>query len=507
MLSNARSEPIWAADPTPPPMIPPLQAHTRADVCVIGAGIAGLSVALSVLERGHSVVVVDRRGIGAGETLRTTAHLASAIDEPFTQLEHWHGRDGAQLAVASHAAAVDLIEHWAGQYAIDCDFARVDGYLCDPARRDTTALRRELEAAQRLGLHAEWLAEGPPGLAQLGPALRYARQARVHPRRYLYGLAEAVLRCGGRIFADGEVSSVEAGGAPRAHCSNGTRIDAGAIVVATNAPFQHRLALQSKIAAYRTFVIAGAVSADTVPDALFWDVDDPYHYVRRLGRAGDTDYLIVGGEDRRTGQTPDDAQAPLQALAEWAMRYFPGFRQVDYGWSGQILEPIDGLAYIGQDPGNDNVYVVTADSGNGMTHGTLAGPLLAALIDGQSHPWQALYAPERKRLSGTWLSENANISLQYGDWLSAGDVATAERIDAGQGAVVRHGLHRFAIYRDEAGRLHAYSARCPHLGCSVRWNSLERSWDCPCHGSRFDPLDGRVLNGPAASGLEPVQPD
>ena len=283
----------------------------------------------------------------------------------------------------------------------------------------------------------------------------------------------------------------------------GSRYAPGRSSWPTNVPFHRRVALHTKQAAYRTFVIAGRVPRGSVSDALYWDTGDPYHYVRCLsgGQNTDWDYLIVGGEDYKTGQA-DEAQEPFDALKSWARSFSPSFGDAEYAWSGQILEPVDGLAFIGADPDAKNVFIVTGDSGNGLTHGTLAGPLLTALIRGDDHPWRRLYEPGRKRLNGAWLEENANVALQYRDWVSSGDVESGARIGKGEGAVVRHGLHRFALYRSGDDVVHAFSARCPHLGCAVRWNAIEKSWDCPCHGSRFAAHDGHVLNGPALSGLE-----
>jgi nitrite reductase/ring-hydroxylating ferredoxin subunit len=286
---------------------------------------------------------------------------------------------------------------------------------------------------------------------------------------------------------------------------DGVEVRAGAVVVATNAPFHRRVAFHTKQAAYRTFVVAGRIPRGEVADALYWDTGDPYHYVRCLdgGANADWHYLIVGGEDCRTGQA-EEAHRPFEALTAWARTFSPAFGDVEFAWSGQVLEPVDGLAFIGADPGAKRIFVVTGDSGNGLTHGTLAGPLLAALMHDGDHPWRRLYDPGRRRFNGAWLEENANVGLQYRDWLSSGNVESAARIRVGEGAVVRHGLHRFALYRSADDETRAFSARCPHLGCSVRWNAIEKSWDCPCHGSRFAAHDGRVLNGPALDGLEAV---
>ncbi|RPI01148.1 MAG: FAD-dependent oxidoreductase, partial [Zetaproteobacteria bacterium] len=245
-----------------------------------------------------------------------------------------------------------------------------------------------------------------------------------------------------------------------------------------------------------------------VPTALHWDTLDPYHYVRiqpLSPEAGLTepsgsegqDVLIVGGEDHKTGQAEVQAD-PYARLESWTRLRFPMIREVKYRWSGQVLETIDGLAFIGRNPLDaPNVFIVTGDSGMGMTHGTIAGILLTDLILGRENPWAKLYDPSRKTLQalGRFLNENLNVAVQYGDWLTGGDVDSPAQIKPGAGAVIRRGLTKMAMYRDEQGALHEHSAVCPHLGGIVHWNDAEKTWDCPCHGSRFDRRGG-VLNQP-----------
>jgi glycine/D-amino acid oxidase-like deaminating enzyme/nitrite reductase/ring-hydroxylating ferredoxin subunit len=505
-MSTALTKPIWTATPVPQAEAARLTWNVQADVCVVGAGIAGLSVALCLLEHGRSVIVLDRHDIGEGETLRTSAHLSSALDGRYVELERLHGEGGARMAAESHRAAIDRIEDWVAKYGIECDFRRVDGYLFRAPESHQRILDEECTAARRAGLDAELCPDGAPGAEHLGPALRFPDQARIHVRHYLFGLAAAVRRAGGRVFGGADIVVVHDGDAfAGVRTREGVEVRAGAVVVATNVPFHRRVAVHTKQAAYRTFVVAGRIPRGEIADALYWDTGDPYHYARCLdgGANADWQYLIVGGEDCRTGQA-EEAHRPFEALTAWARTFAPAFSDVEFAWSGQVLEPVDGLAFIGADPGAKRIFVVTGDSGNGLTHGTLAGPLLTALMHDGDHPWRRLYDPGRRRLNGAWLEENANVGLQYRDWLSSGNVESAARIRVGEGAVVRHGMHRFALYRSVDDEIRAFSARCPHLGCSVRWNAIEKSWDCPCHGSRFAAHDGRVLNGPALQGLEEV---
>ena len=342
-----------------------------------------------------------------------------------------------------------------------------------------------------------------------GPCLRFPRQAQFHPLKYLTAVARAIERAGGRIFTGTHAETIKGGKPARIKTSNGRIVTADAVVVATNSPVNDLLAIHTKQAAYMSYAIGAIVPRGAVATALYWDTLDPYHYVRiqplspeagmteQSGAEGQ-DVLIVGGEDHKTGQAPAHSD-PYARLEAWARERFPMIREVRFRWSGQVMETIDGLAFIGRNPlDQPNVFIVTGDSGMGMTHGTIAGILLTDLILGRENPWTTLYDPSRKTLRALdrFVKENLNVARQYGDWLTGGDVDSPAQIKPGAGAVIRHGLTKMAVYRDEQGVCHERSAVCTHLGGIVHWNDAEKTWDCPCHGSRFDRLGG-VLNGPA----------
>ncbi len=496
---------VWIPTADPPICIP-LTIDLRTDVCIVGAGIAGLTTAYLLMRAGRSVVVLDDGPVGGGMTQETTAHLASAIDDRYIEIERVHGRDGARLAAESHRVAIDRIEQIISAEGIACDFERVDGYLFPATGDDAELLDRELAAAHRAGLTGVTRLERVPGLEfDTGPCLRFPDQAQFHPLRYLAALGDAILRDGGRIFTQSHVDEV-AGGQEAKVRTGGHVVSADAIVVATNTPINDRLVIHTKQAPYLSYVIGARIPRGSVPAALYWDTGDPYHYVRiqRMDR-GD-DLLIIGGEDHKTGQA-EDADERHARLERWGRERFPMMGNLDYAWSGQVMETIDGLAYIGRNPmDHDNVFVVTGDSGQGLTHGTIAGMLLTDLITGRENRWAELYDPSRKSLRtvGTFIQEAANVAAQYLDWVTAGDVDSEEEIARNSGAVVRRGAAKLAIYRDSHGALHRRSAVCPHLGCIVGWNAVEETWDCPCHGSRFDRF-GTVVNGPANEDLRLVE--
>jgi glycine/D-amino acid oxidase-like deaminating enzyme/nitrite reductase/ring-hydroxylating ferredoxin subunit len=489
---------------------PPLPADTRADVCIVGAGIAGLTTAYLLAKEGQSVIVVDDGPTGGGESCRTTGHLVTALDDRFYHLERLHGVEGARLAAKSHEAAIDRIEDIVRAEQMDCDFARVDGYLFVPPEDDWTELDRELEAAHRAGLSDAVLVPRVPITSfDTGLALHFPRQAQFDAVKYLRALAEAAKRLGVRIHNGTRATRIKGGKWAHVETNRGV-IGADAIVVATNTPVNDRVAIHTKQAAYRTFVVGARIPRGSVPQLLLWDTPNPYHYVRVSqekvdGHEATHDILIVGGEDHKTGQA-DDAPERFRRLEEWTRARFDGVQQFEYHWSGQVMEPSDSLGLIGRNPmDNDNVYIATGDSGNGLTHGTIAGMLLTDLIAGRDNPWAQLYDPARKSLSAIkeYVKENVNVAVQYADLLTPGEVEDAEDIKPGEGAILRRGAAKVALYRDDFGVLHERSAYCTHLGCVVRWNSLERTWDCPCHGSRFQ-VDGHAVNGPAITALKVV---
>jgi glycine/D-amino acid oxidase-like deaminating enzyme/nitrite reductase/ring-hydroxylating ferredoxin subunit len=481
-----------------PQVLAPLRENLRTDICVIGAGIAGITTAYLLALEGRQVIVLEDGAVGGGETGRTTAHLSNALDDRYHVLERLHGEEGARLAAASHGAAIDRIESLVAAEEIACDFQRLDGYLFVPPGESLDILDAEFEAARRAGFQdVRMVPRAPVGSFDSGPCLLFPRQAQFHPLAYLNALTGAIRRRGGRIFGQTHVTGVEAGPPATVGTEAGHTVTADFVVCATNTPVIDWLVIHSKQAAYRTFAIGARVASDSLPAALYWDTADPYHYVRLQG-----DVLIVGGEDHKTGQE-DDAYDRFAYLESWTRERFP-VGEVEYGWSGQVMEPVDGLGYIGRNPGDKgHILVATGDSGHGMTHGTIAGILLTDLIQGRPNPWETLYDPSRKSIKSAaeYVKENVNVAKQYLDYVSPGEVGSVDEIRPGQGALVRQGLTKLAVFRDEQGVLHARSAVCTHLGCIVHWNSLEGTWDCPCHGSRFS-TDGRVLNGPAAAGLE-----
>jgi len=489
---------------------PELKQDVTADVCVVGAGVAGLTTAYLLGKEGKKVVLLDDGPVCGGETSRTTAHLSYYFDDGLSTGEGLLGTDDLRTAVESHRAAVDRIEQTVKDEKIDCDFFRVDGYLyVSPNGQGQDFLEKELEVAKRIGWkEVKWAERAPLTGYETGRCLRVPKQAQFHPLKYLAALVQRVWNQGGAVHANTHAEKIEGGTKARVTTSGGATVTADAVVVATNSPVNDRVAIHTKQSPWRTYVIGLRIPKGSVTRALFWDTEDPYHYVRTQTVDGaDYDVLISGGEDHKVGQANDPDQRYAR-IEKYTRERFPMAGRLEFHWSGQIMEPIDCVSYTGRNPLDaDNVFVHTGDSGMGMTHGTMAGILLTDLIAGRENPWAKLYDPSRvnPKALHTYAKDNLTVAALYKDLVTPGQVSDLSQIAPRTGAVVRRGMAKVAVYRDENDRLHERSAVCTHMGCVVRWNYGEGSWDCPCHGSRFDPY-GRPINGPANEPLGPAGP-
>jgi glycine/D-amino acid oxidase-like deaminating enzyme/nitrite reductase/ring-hydroxylating ferredoxin subunit len=487
---------------------PPLSGDAECDLVVIGSGIAGLSSAYEAARFGWRVIVIERHdAIGGVMTSRTTAHLATELDDYYHYLIKAVGEDAARTYYESQVAAVNRIEAICRDEGIDADFVRLDGVLVPAEAGDMSELEKEYDACAILGVDVEWTDDAPLPLPQGTRALRFPNQGRFHPLKYIRGLIGAIEGRGGRIHGGTVYTDhVEGDGAVTIETEAGHRIRAKAAMFATNGPVNDKVSIHTKLHPDRTYVVAGPVPKGSVPDVLMWDTLDAYHYVRLQPLGEAEDLVIVGGADHRSGQA-NDMDARFAHLEAWTRERFPSFGEVAYRWSGQVLEPVDFMPYSGRNPGNRDIYVHTGDSGQGMTNGVAGALNFAALLFEQKAHFSEVLDPARKPKAGTSLADfvtaRAEDVANLSEYVTGGEIKSVEELAPGEGAVIRRGIAKIAAYRQDDGTVIERSAVCTHVGCIVHWNGLEKCWDCPCHGSQFQP-DGAVIMGPAIKPLAPV---
>lgn len=499
MAAVTRSVWMETADPV---RYDELRQDLDVEVCVIGAGQAGLATAHALVQEGVRTAILDKSQPGSGESGRTSAHLTSWLDDGCALIAREHGAETLRQVAASHATAIDWIESVAGAAGIECGFRRIPAFLFSVHADRAERLERERAAGLAAGLRVRL--EEPPPFDPFGHglALRIDDQATYHPLRFLYGLATATVAAGGALYGNTFVTAVKGDDeGVTIETRAGAKVRARACVVATNTSIADYVSTHTKQAPYRTFVTTFAIESGSIPDAMYWDDGDPYHYVRVVREAGGGELLLVGGEDHKSGQA-DDGAARHDRLEAWAREHFPGLRERRHAWSGQVFEPNDGLSLSGRDPGSEHVYMISGDSGEGLTNGVAGGLLVSDLITGRANPLESVYDPGRlpKNLK-EFAKENLNVAKVFTlDRLRAGMGESVDDLERDAGRVIRRNGDAIAAYRAPDGSLHECSALCTHLGCVVHWNSLEHSWDCPCHGSRFDPYGG-VITGPTTTPL------
>lgn len=507
MAEERNTTPYWTSTGSLP-QFAQLREDLTVDVVIVGAGITGLTTGVLLAKAGRKVAILERGRCALADTGHTSAHLTMVTDVRVSELERTLGRSHAQATWDAGLAAIAQIEDIVRTHQIDADFTAVPGYLHLPAGEASDAalqgLTRDAQIAHELGFDVELLDEVP--LARM-PGMRVEGQARIHPRKYLAGLARAFVDAGGRLFEHTDASEFH--DQPRRVMANGHTVHCEDVVLATHNPLVGLASVvtaglqQTKLALYTSYVVAGRVPSGTVEDALWWDTGDPYDYIR-VDRHRDHDVAILGGEDHKTGQAADTRACFARLDARFAA-LFPGCTTT-HAWSGQVIETPDGLPYIGQSAPHQ--YVATGFAGNGLTFGTVAAMIIADALTGVSNPWAPLFDLDRSVLRrGLWdyLKENTSYPYYLVRDRFAGSAGRSLRsVPRGHGKIIERNGQKIAAYRDATGQVSMCSAICTHLGCTVAWNTAERSWDCPCHGSRFA-IDGAVLAGPAESPLPKIE--
>ena len=490
---------LWI-DTTPKTNYSSLSGEVTADVAIVGGGITGITAAYILATAGKSVVLVEKGRLAMSETGHTTAHIIEATDADYRDLIKDFGEEAARQNTEAIRVAIAFIGSLVDSLKIDCGFKAVDGYLYTEAEEDVEYLQRQQEFLRKAGIETEWVDEVPLPFKTFG-GVHYRNQYVFHIREYLLAVVEAAVQRGVIIYENSLVNDIEKrNGGCVVKTAEGSVL-AQHVLLATHVPINDRGTIWMKMYETRTYVVAAPIKPDQVTDALFWDTMYPYHYTRLLETEKGL-YLIVGGEDRDVGKDGNDEER-YEALEEYCRERF-GVKSFSHRWSGQINEPADALPFIGESSHGKNIWMATGYSGTGMTYGTLAALLLSDFVVGRENAYAKLYDPTRKKLESiieNVVTKSTAFPKRMIEKMTHLDVEakSLDEVKDGEGKIVSADGKKYAAARID-GELRLLDPTCTHMGCTVAWNDAEKSWDCPCHGSRFD-TRGEVLNGPATSPL------
>lgn len=472
------------------------------DVLIAGGGITGITTALLLQKAGKKCMLAEAKTIGFGTSGGTTAHLNTMMDTPYNILEKNFGEDNTQLVAKAARNAIELIKEHISEYNIECEFNEKKGYLFSQDDKQTKELEEIFEASKKAGCEVERTDKIPVPL-NFDKAIVFNREAQFHPAKYFYALAKAFENEGGTLLQGCRITGVKENDVLEIESSRGT-INARRIVYATHVPPGVNL-LHFRCAPYRSYALAIKLKDNNYPDGLAYDMYDPYHYYRTQTVDGEK-FLIAGGEDHKTAHE-ENTEICFKRLESYFSKYF-NIEKVAFRWSSQYFEPSDGLPYIGNLPGHsDNVFVATGFGGNGMTYSHVAAMVLTDIIVKGESPYQKLFDPNRvKPIAGftNFIKEAADVVGEFvGKWFSSSKIKELSEIAKGEAKVVKYEGQSIALYKDDNGNIHAVNPACTHINCAVGWNTVEKTWDCPCHGSRFS-IDGEVLTAPARKALEKI---
>jgi glycine/D-amino acid oxidase-like deaminating enzyme/nitrite reductase/ring-hydroxylating ferredoxin subunit len=476
------------------------------DVAVVGAGITGLTAAYHLKKAGMSVAVIEKRGCGGFDTGNTTAHLTSVTDARLSELIAKVGKESTRLAWQAGTAAIETIESTIADEKIHCDFVRIPAYLhCalnSDIEKEEQQLLKEASLAKELDISVQFLKYVP---LFNRPGIEFADQAKFHPLKYLYALANRIDGNGSHVFENTEATEFKKSVVQ----TTGGKIHYKYLVLATHNPLMGKSGtfssalFQTKLFLYTSYVLGARIPKDSAPEASYWDTEDPYHYLR-IEKGSENDYAIYGGEDHKTGQVKNTSEN-YDRLARALHKIFPT-AHIDHQWSGQVIETPDGLPFIGET--EKGQFVATGFGGNGMTFGTIGGMMAVDACLKKENPLAKVFDVHRKHVfagTGRYLKENKDYPLYLvKTWLQKTEAETLGDLKRGEGKILKYQGHKVAAFRNENGKLSIRSAVCTHLQCIVEWNRREKTWDCPCHGSRFS-CTGEVLSGPAEEPLKPIE--
>jgi glycine/D-amino acid oxidase-like deaminating enzyme/nitrite reductase/ring-hydroxylating ferredoxin subunit len=501
-MHNLPGNPIsYWIESTPEADFPSLTNDVSVDVAIIGTGMVGITAATLLKRAGKTVAAIESKQISTGVSGHTTAKVTSLHQLVYADLIEKFGKEKAGIYAESNQAAIERVAGFVEEEQIDCDFSRRSSYTFTESEEELNQIEKEVEAALKLSLPASFVRETSLPFPVAG-AVKFDNQVQFHPRKYLLHLAKSIPGNGSYVFENTRVQKVEEGNPCQIYTDRGT-VKAKDVIVATNIPIVDEGLFFAKTYPQRSYIIGARIEPSQAPEGMYIGIGKKYYSIRTTPDKNGL-LLLVGGGGHKVG-TVENTEEQYLDLEKFARSRF-GVESFDYRWSTQDFVSFDKLPYIGKlTPLNQHIYVATGFSLWGMTKGTMSGMILADMILGIENPWAELYDATRATpfVSQQGIKQTLDVGVHWvGDRLK-GLGNSLEDVAKGEGKLVTVEGDKVAAYRDEQGKIHAVSAVCPHLGCIVAWNSAEKSWDCPCHGSRFS-CDGTVLHGPSVKDLESI---
>ncbi|TKK64328.1 FAD-dependent oxidoreductase [Ilyomonas limi] len=473
------------------------------DVIIAGGGITGITTALLLQKSGKNCLLLESNTLGFGTTGGTTAHLNTLLDTPYNTIAKDFGEKNAQLVAKAAQDALNLISNNISTYNIKCEYQTQAAYLFSQNSQQDKELDEMFRATAHAGVQVSYVNEIPIPIS-FTKAFKAEGQGKFHPIEYLFALAKQFEEAGGTVLQHCRVTNWHDDENVTVETTLG-KVEGRKLIFATHIPPGVSV-LHLRCAPYRSYAIAVELNDENYPDHLTYDLYNPYHYYRTQEVMGKK-YFIAGGEDHKTGHV-ENTEACFLKLEAYVRKYF-NVKEMAFKWSSQYYEPADGLPYIGHMPGSQkgNIYAATGFSGNGMTWSHVAALVLCDMLTGVPSPYEELFSPGRiKPVAGftAFVKENVDVAKEFVKGFFTRDkIESLSDLAHGEGKVANYEGEKIALYKDENGQLHAVSPVCRHLKCHVAWNIAEQSWDCPCHGARYN-YNGKVITGPASTNLEQI---
>lgn len=500
MLTNNENMPksYWI-DSTTDTDYPTLIEDIETEILIVGGGLAGLSCAYTLSKEGFKIVLIEADHIAQGASGHTTAKITSQHGLIYGKIKSQLGQELAKQYADANERAISEIGKIVEEHQIDCDYIKQPAYVFTQQDKYIKKIEDEAEVASSLGIKAS-IVDSIPFSLPIKAAVKFENQAQFHPRKYILSLAQ-IISNNVRIYENTRAVDIEdVDNQYVITTDNGNKIRAQKVIMASQYPFYNKHGMYfARLYPKRSYIV-GIYAKEKYPGGMYINAEDPTRSLRHQATENG-ELILVAGSNHNTGQSPN-TNIHYEELEEFAKQIFT-VESIPYRWSTQDYDTPDGIPYIGYFTSNTpNLYVATGFLKWGMTNSMVSAMLLRDLIvDGKSL-WQEVYNPSRKNIipsAKSFIVENLKVAENLIDG-KVSPVSNEINLKPGEAKVVKIKGERVGAYKDESGKIHLVNTTCTHMGCELNWNSAEKSWDCPCHGSRFT-YTGEIIEGPAVKPL------